>query len=82
MGHLELGHPGQLLEADALERIDVGLGLAAGGDLEGELAGGVPADGPLLAQDLGQIAEERDALERVRVAAGWIRLAHEGIVRG
>ncbi len=81
LGHLQLGHAGQLFEADALEGVDVGLGLAPGGDLEGELAGGVPADGPLLAQDLGQIAQERDPLEGIRFTAGWIRLTHDGIVR-
>ena len=56
---------GQLLELDAVDRLDVGLALAVGGDRQGELPGAVPGDRTLLAQHLHEVAEERHALERV-----------------
>ena len=69
LGHLEVRHPGELLVADPLERIDVGLALAPGGDGEGELPGAVPLDRPLGAEHLQQITEERHPFERVGAGA-------------
>jgi hypothetical protein len=81
VGDLEVGDPGELLDLDPLERIDVGFagGGVAGGDRQGELAGGIPVDRALLLEQLGQVAEDRHALERVvvaeRVVAGTAREA-------
>ena len=61
--------------------VDVRLGLAAGGDRVGELAGGVPGDRALLLDQAGQVAEERHPLEGV-VGPEWIILRHGGMVCG
>ena len=74
-GHLQICHPGQLFELDALERVDVGFALAAGGDGQGELAGAVPLHGALVAEHAQHVAEERHALE------GVVTGAHGGSVR-
>ena len=42
VGDVQLGHPGQLLERDALDRVDVGLARVVGGDGERQVAGRVP----------------------------------------
>ena len=86
VGDLEVGHAGELLDLDAVERVDVGLGGVAGGDRQRQLAGGVPVDRSLLLEQLGQVAEQRHALERVVVpegiAAGGAGVAHLVIVGG
>ena len=46
IGHLELGDAGQLLDLDALERVDVGFALAVGGDVVGELLAASHGTGP------------------------------------
>ena len=68
VGHVQLGHPRQLLDVHALERVDVALRLAVGGDPGGHLAGDVPVDRPRPAQHLGQVAEDRQPRERVVAA--------------
>ena len=62
---LQVGHPHQLLEPDALERVDVGLRLAVGGQPGRRLAGDVPVHRALAAEQPGQVAEHRQPLERV-----------------
>ena len=73
VGDLQLGHPGQLLELDPLDGLDVGLALAVGGDRQGQAAGGVPGDAAALPEQLGEVAEERQPLERVARGAGGHR---------
>ena len=66
VGDVQLGHPRQLLERDALEGVDVGLAGAVGGDRLGQAAGRVPRHrAPALAQHLGQVAEQGEPLEGV-----------------
>src|SRR5690606_21480235 len=80
VGHVEVGHPRQLLHRHAVGRDDVGLALALCGDAHGELAGAVPRSSALLPQESGDVAEEGHALERV--AAEWTVRSHRGIVGG
>ena len=75
--HVQVGDAAELLVAEAHDGVDVRLGLALGGDHQGELAGGVPVQRALALQHAGQIAEERDAAERV---LAWTGIAHEGMV--
>ncbi len=44
---VQLGHPRQLLDLDALDGLDVRLGRTAGSHVEGEGAGHLPVSGPL-----------------------------------
>ena len=71
--HIELGDTRQLLELHADEGVDVGLGLAFGGEQHRDLAGHVPAHGALLAEQPGEVAEDRELLEGV---PGWTGVAH------
>ena len=75
--HVELRHPGDLLDLDPFERIDVAFLAAVGGDGVGQLASGVPSDRALLREQPGQVAEDRHALERVPARTGA-----EGVVVG
>jgi hypothetical protein len=63
--HLQLGHPGQLLQLDPLGRLDVGFALPVGGDGQRQAAGRVPRDTASLAEELGDVAEEGHPLEGV-----------------
>ena len=65
---VHLGDAFELLEADALERVDVLLRLPFGRDRQCELRGRLPGDRSLAADELGQVSEEGDAPERVLVA--------------
>ncbi len=64
--------------------VDVGLGLATRGDRQGELAGRVPRHRALVLEHLGQVTEDRHALEGVvgpeRIVPGVV--AHRCIVGG
>jgi hypothetical protein len=80
VGDLEVGHPGELFELDAVERIDVRFGCAFGGDRRGELSGCIPADRALLLQHPGQIAEQRQVPEGVVARVEWTVIAHVGMV--
>ena len=91
VGDLELGHPGQLLELDARQRVDVGLGLAVGGDAVGDLAGRVPGDAGPGGRSSGPGRRRRACPRRGRSplmdagrpgAAMWRGRAHDGIVCG
>ena len=65
VAHVEVGHPQQLLQADALDGVDVGLGRPLGGRPQRDLAGDVPVDRSLPGEEAGQVTEHRQALERV-----------------
>ena len=66
-----------LLDPHPLDRVDVGLAGALGGHAHGELAGPVPRPAALLAEEPGDVAEQRHPLERV---PEWTVVSHEGIV--
>ena len=78
LGDVQLRHPCQLFDADALHGVDVGLALCRSvATLDRHLAGVVPRQAAPLTEHPGEIAEERDPPKRV---AEWIFLAHTGIV--
>src|SRR5262249_35155122 len=77
VGDVEVGHPGQLLDRHPLDGVDVRLAGALRGDADAQLAGVVPAQPGLLAEHLGEVAEERHALERV---PHWPLVCPTGIV--
>ena len=61
VGHVQLGHPGQLLEGDPDERVGIVVLAVVGGDAEGQRAGGlepVVARSGSRSDDLQQVAEE------------------------
>ena len=68
----KFGHAGKRFEADALEGIDIGFLTTVGGDRLCQLPGGIPADGALLGEKLGQITEQGHALEGI---ASGVRFA-------
>ena len=75
VGDVQLGHPGELFELDALEGVDVGLAGVLGGDRQGQVAGRIPWHAAAaLAEQLGQVAEQGEALEGVGRAAGHAHL--------
>ena len=56
---MEFGNTRELFKADPFKRVDVAFFSAIGRDRECELASGIPSDGALLGEKLGQIAKER-----------------------
>ena len=61
VGHMELGHPGQLLEGDAHQRIGVLVLTTVGGDSEGERAGRLePAVARPLPRAIGGVGKRVD----------------------
>src|SRR3546814_5900639 len=75
----DLGHAGQLLDRHPVGRVDVGLAGAIGRDAHRELPGAVPGHPALLAQQPGDVAEERHPLEGI-TASEWTFRCHKGIV--
>jgi hypothetical protein len=55
---MEFSDSCELFEADPFKRVDVAFFSAIGRDRECELASGIPSDGALLREKLGEIAKE------------------------
>ena len=70
---VHLRDPGELLEADALERVDVLFRLTVGRDRKRQLRRRLPRHRALAPDELGQVTEERDAAE-------WVLVAHRHLV--
>src|SRR5207248_4182805 len=68
IGHVEIGDPDELFEADPLQGVDVGLGLASAGDTLGDLTGQLPVHRALCGEHLEQVPQE--VLEEVAASEG------------
>ena len=76
--HVELRHPGQLLELDPLEGLDVVLRRAAGGHVEGERPGHLPLVGGVGPQHVHEVTEQGlEGIPRV----SWFRRRHPFMLR-